>query len=87
MRGITGGVRRFVQYAKKNPNCCYTAEFEGDGFDELQLVDPETSNESEVTGEALFTTCKECGLPKLIRREGSVDGLPEEFCECEDDFS
>lgn len=75
---------RFVRYEKENENGCYTSVFEGDNASVLELVDPNTSNDSECIGEEIYNDCEKCGLPKLIISEGvGVDGVPELVCECE----
>jgi len=83
MRGIWNGVLKYAQHAEENPNGCFVEIFEGDSWNTLQLVDPETANDSECIGEALYEICEECGLPKLINHEGTIEAGPEKICECE----
>lgn len=75
-------ITRYVQYEQENENGCFVSVFEGDNSSCLELVDPDTSNDSEVIGEAIYKICVECELPRLLREEGHIEVAPDEICEC-----
>jgi hypothetical protein len=71
----------YAQYSEKNKNDYYVAVYEGDGTN-MSLVDPDAANDSERIGEAVYIECPECGLPREIRREGTIGVTPLDVCVC-----